>query len=377
MEFKRTTVNYGFWIAKTLIIAALLIAILFNAFNVTRKMIMEDFTDFLEFELLSASVGDWILGYLFSFFVAYLLHFLAYSFAKSSKPNKKVKNTQLHKHFWRTTIFWFIVDKEGSNQKPALMNQLTGIMLKLFSPDYSSANTFKAILSSGLLNKETSTISSSQHTDEENNSTPLGSESEKNDVNDYGVHLRKNRRKDFIIYSNWLNVISACVIAFIALYQLQGIFLVFLGFHMLSRIIEVVFAFYKDVVQAKMNKKDGTIGYKSSNLKRGNRISLAVHSYVEFVILFACVYYLFDNHLNSKFNDMGTNSFIDFLVYSMSVSAYNFSLDVEATTSGMLVHVSQVFVSITLVVLSIASYLGLEDKMSEYEKKEMENGEYI
>jgi len=338
----------------------------------SKNFLVVDITNLFKAQIFNIALCNWILGYFFAFFLAYLIHFIAYLLVKPSSPSRKLDNEDLQKNFFGVTIFWFITDKEGKSHKNIRRNQITGFILKLFSPDYSSANTFKSILVIDALNPRCPKRVNSPH----NIGKRKNAECEINEKGVYSceIHYRKNRRKDFIIYSNWANIISACFISILTLFNDNEVFLVFLLFHIFSRIIEVVSAFYKDVVQSKMKKDGKSFGYKSSNLKRGNRISLALHSYLEFILLFTCVYYLLDNHLNNEFSNL--NSFIDYLLYSMSVSAYNFSLDLKATTLGKVVHIAQVFTSMTLVVLSIASYLGLEDEMSEYEKIEWENREY-
>jgi hypothetical protein len=115
---------------------------------------------------------------------------------------------------------------------------------------------------------------------------------------------------------------------------------------------------------------------KSSNLKRGDRISLAIHSYAELILLFACVYFLSGSGINNNLEGLSMTSFLDFLLYSASVSSFNFSLELEATTYGKIVHVTQVLTSMTLIVLSIATYIGMRDEMSVYEKIEWEEDNY-
>jgi len=116
-------------------------------------------------------------------------------------------------------------------------------------------------------------------------------------------------------------------------------------------------------------EKSLDIGYKSSTLKRGHRISLAFHSYVEIVIMYSLIYILSNDlgyFYTIKSSDM--KSYLDFVLYSLSVSAFNISFTMDFSTFQKLIHVSQVFSNITLVVLSIASYIGMNDKMTEAEK---------
>ncbi|MEC0305048.1 hypothetical protein [Terribacillus saccharophilus] len=146
----------------------------------------------------------------------------------------------------------------------------------------------------------------------------------------------------------------------------------FLLLHTLSRGIEIVYAFYKDVVSSRMNS-ELEIDEKLSNLKRGNRISLAVHSYLEMALIFGIIYFI--QPATSKLSEGG--SLLDSILYSFSVMAFNFSFDKSFITLGGVLHVTQVFIGITLVVLSIANYLGMKDTMSEFEKSDWRNGKYI
>lgn len=195
-------------------------------------------------------------------------------------------------------------------------------------------------------------------------------------------HQEKKRLQKFVIYSNWVNLISAGVLMFICLITsallkkddtnniIKFLFILVLV-HIISRAIEVSFAFYNDVVKAKMTK-DLKIGERSTNLKRGHRISLAVHTYVEFILLFSILYFLEPKLINSDvFSHL--NNYVEFILYSASVAAFNISFDVkQLTTFGKIIHTLQVFLSINLVVLSIATYLGFKDEMSEFEKVDWE-----
>lgn len=367
MQLERTKVNSLVWISKNTALIIFFIAIAISALNTSLQK-------FLEAIHISnnISVVEYIFGYILSFLLAYSIHFLAFFYVKESSPTRRIKSKYLLEKFWIKTFLLFVIDSEGEKKKSNGIKVVGGFMLKVFSPDYSLANTFKAILLNKELNQPCPRKNYHPHLNEDREK-----DCKKNNNGVYlcEIHSQKNRRKDFIIYSNWLNIISVCIISILALFKIGGVFISFLGFHVLSRMIEVVFSFYKDVVQSKMTKEK-TIGYKSSNLKRGNRISLALHSYLEFIFLFACIYYLLGKYMNDSFAIKGITSFIDFFVYSMSVSAYNYSLDLGATTFGRVIHIAQVFTSMTLVVLSVATYLGLKDRMSVYEKKEWEDNKY-
>lgn len=216
-----------------------------------------------------------------------------------------------------------------------------------------------------------------------------------NDLSRYGCerHQERKRLRDYIIFSNWFNVSAAAIFFFLiivfhwiialffneymwyesAIYFLKQIIFIFILIRVISRAIEVSVAFYNDVVKVKMNS-DLSFGDRATTLKRGNRISLAVHSYIEFVLLFAILYYSKSDWINSSLVSITKNPLgcLDYVLYSAAVSAFNFSFDNTIYTLGKFVHVLQVFLSIILVVLSLATYLGLRDEMNEYEKVDWE-----
>jgi hypothetical protein len=367
---KRKQMNNISWKFKSWAIFILFAAII-NASGLSNNLTNE--IGFFKYgtRFLGIEYYIWFWGYLISYFIAYILHFLTFWLVK--KSNKiQIPNSQLEDYFYCIAIFKFVTDKEQSSKSPS---RLKNILLRVISPDYSFASNFKAILWSEKLNSECPRRKGEGHYNTISKKY-IQCEEERGKYN-CEIHQQKNRRKDFVIYSNWGNVVIACIICIIAIFKVEGVFYTFLVFHLLSRIIEVVFAFYKDVVGAKMNYSNLSIGYKSSNLKRGNRISLALHSYFEFILLFCCIYYLSGTYISNSFNNGSMTSFIDYFLYSMSVSAYNFSLDLGTTTFGKVIHVSQVFSSMTLVILSVATYIGMKDEMSEYEIIEWQEDDYI
>ncbi|MCL9971431.1 hypothetical protein MX569_12690, partial [Anoxybacillus kestanbolensis] len=58
-------------------------------------------------------------------------------------------------------------------------------------------------------------------------------------------------------------------------------------------------------------------------------------------------------------------NFINFLLLSASVSSLNFSYTSFCSIFWSVAHVSQVILSLMLISLSIASYIGLENNLSE------------
>jgi hypothetical protein len=375
---KRRTINKRFWILKVGVVFILLLILAGNKIPIKFELTSETFTLMLHLKILDIGIDYWFYGYVISFLVAYFLRLLIYSLVKEAEPNIKVKNKDLQSWFLVKTFFWRERGNEqDSNVTSQILIFIKDILIKLVSPDYSFATTFKTMLTNVKLNKDCPL---------RNGNGPLHFYKKKNryimcknidGIYECEIHHQKNRRKDFIIYSNWGNVIVASILCIIVIImEIKGVIFTFLIFHMLSRIIEVVFAFYNDVVRAKMNSLDLSMESKSSNLKRGDRISLAIHSYAELILLFACVYFLSGSGINNNLEGLSMTSFLDFLLYSASVSSFNFSLELEATTYGKIVHVTQVLTSMTLIVLSIATYIGMRDEMSVYEKIEWEEDNY-
>jgi hypothetical protein len=214
------------------------------------------------------------------------------------------------------------------------------------------------------------------------------------------------KNKYFIQFSNWLNIIF---VSFLAVFTIvvssiseywSNILFWFILFRIISRFIEIAIAFYKDVVEVndkivrsndEMHKsqdskvdiyekvnKEIDVGnndiyihrWKNSILLKSARISLAVHSLFEVIILFSLFYYV-SFELNiieigfSNVDNVLPSQYWDFLLYSISVTTMNFSFD-PVNVSSILgtAHVVQVILSMILIVLSISSYLGLEGTLS-------------
>ncbi|SFK73875.1 hypothetical protein SAMN04488573_1011270 [Bacillus sp. 5mfcol3.1] len=322
-----------------------------------------------------------ITGYIVSVIWSYYFHFKI--FKKITETNKGEK-TNLDIKIWGDYLVNYRIENDISIIKL--------IYLLILSHDLFFANVFKfSIEENHHFNKECpmrkpkSYSGRSKHLHNYNNREIDCFN--KRESGKYGceMHQEKKKKTYFVIYSNWVNVIMAIILFFIvttitylaeSIAILDWLFILVL-IRLISRAIEIGLAFYNDVVKTKMNS-DLSIGRRSTNLKRGNRISLAVHSYLELVLIFGMLYQLKPEWI-SKILIVESHSplyFIHGILYSASVSAFNISFDIEKLTLlGEFIHALQVFLSIILVVLSIATYLGLKDEMNEYEKADWENGE--
>lgn len=202
-------------------------------------------------------------------------------------------------------------------------------------------------------------------------------------------------RKFFIEWSNWANLIFttvSCILIYILLYIFESNFLrvvifSFLIFRMISRGVEIGLSFYVDVatINSKIfykNEKtkcykhildeDSLInnidivyinGFKSSLLRSQGRLSLAMHTLIELFFLFSAIYFMtyifFDTVPHKHSTPFGA------FLYSISVGVFNFSYNEKflILPQGAF-HVSQILLSVVLILLSIAQYLGKNDEVN-------------
>ncbi|GGC88208.1 hypothetical protein GCM10007216_18690 [Thalassobacillus devorans] len=194
----------------------------------------------------------------------------------------------------------------------------------------------------------------------------------------------KIMNKYFIQSSNWNNVVCASLLAMILAILIMtspsettlNVLLWLVGFRIISRFVEISYAFYNDVVSVSdkifRKKEDNNYGiyihrWKNSLLLKNARISLAVFSLVEVMVLYSLFYYLLPPYIIEL--PLKNDTLLNFVFYSISVSLMNISFSAKFHTFLGAVHVSQVFLSIILIVLSIASYMGLNNKLSSKEEE--------
>ncbi|PRT38299.1 hypothetical protein [Bacillus wiedmannii] len=395
--------NNRLWLIKTMLILIVILTFV----GIDYEKILKHFS----LSLLSMI----LIGYTISFIEAYILHFNIYQKIISSSDNKEKEGiNKIFKYigeYWSETVV--IRQRESENQnrvnrhkKKSWIKQIKNITYIIFSPDYFFADVFKYKVKNKKYNEDCELKSNDLASKHSYGDKEIKCKYDK-DSGKYACeeHQEKKRVKSFVIRSNWINVIFACIITVFTLliskffHEANLILLqskpeilktiiihkdilveycfTFVLIKLFSRAIEVGLAFYKDVVRTKMNTKLA-IGERSTNLKRGHRISLAVHSYLEFILLFSVLYYLKSNDISNILvsNTDSPFNYLDYILYSASVAAFNVSFDMQnLTTLGKLLHVLQVFLSVNLVVLSIATYLGYEDKMNKYEKEDWKKGE--
>ncbi|NMH74956.1 hypothetical protein HF078_17910 [Bacillus sp. RO2] len=324
-------------------------------------VILRDANILKSYSILQINILYWTLGFVLVIIWAFFIHYMVYY-------RTLIRFRNLDVIFNKKEIFNFCFRKNSLRFK--------NLLLFFISPDYIFAKIFKEILEEPLkrriviINKE---VATNGRYKKFVCSTIA-----------YLEYQMKKRRKLFIIMSNWANIIFASVLVIFVILEgvktynediISQIFFTFVILHTFSRAFEICYAFYNDVVSTRMTR-DLNIGEKLSTLKRGNRISLAVHSYLEITLLFSLIYYLGFSILCPP--PEVDQKFIDYILYSFSVSAFNFSFDSsDFTTFGKVLHVTQVFTCIILVVLSIANYMGYKDRMSDYEKSDWKSRNYI
>ncbi|WP_131701098.1 hypothetical protein [Bacillus wiedmannii] len=348
------------------------------------------------FKYLWGYIGVFLLRSLFfSYIWSVIFHYLIfiavfrkYTLKKESenKTDEKVKGIKVLVNCFKNYICY-----TKSKKEKTVLSFVKEIIFNVFSPDYFFARVFKYSLENNNSYNKICPNRAFYRTKSKCEGIPgakhkhlyLGEKviceyNLKEDRYDCEKHQEKKRLQKFVIYSNWVNVLSACILFIVCM--ILDLYLesedtngyikfafIFVTVRLISRAIEVAIAFYSDVVRTKMTR-DLSIGERSTNLKRGHRISLVVHTYLEFVILFSILYFLEPIWINRDALS-GLTNYMDFVLYSASVSAFNISFDTKnLTTLGKMIHTSQVFLCINLIVLSIATYLGFQDKMNSFEK---------
>lgn len=195
-------------------------------------------------------------------------------------------------------------------------------------------------------------------------------------------------KKFFIEWSNWLNIIFTILIILLALNAPNDILLntcfILLIIRVFSRGIEVGKAFYKDVVTVnsktfyknETNEKNGIYinNFKGSLLRSQGRLSLAIHTLIEMFLLFGCLYFLYGIDIEGA-NEIATP--LEALFYSFSVGVFNVSYSFNSFNLLNFLHVWQIGLSVILILLSIAQYLGRDEEVNEEDQDLYKGAEEI
>ncbi|WLR60177.1 hypothetical protein [Guptibacillus hwajinpoensis] len=190
----------------------------------------------------------------------------------------------------------------------------------------------------------------------------------------------------FIKYSNWINLYYSvflmtlfAVLTLIPVMKLNmSFFLLIILLHRLfSRSIEIGTAFYKDIVQVqvrvfkKININNEVIpvryihAWRNSYIRKPMRISLALHSLIEIILMFFICYLIIDTTIFQ----MKLHYAYEFLLSAISISLFNISYSDYKFWLLNVLHVWQIIMSFILIILSIAGYLGFSDEVTEREEE--------
>ncbi|MGH1087095.1 hypothetical protein ACQVUI_23680 [Bacillus paranthracis] len=232
--------------------------------------------------------------------------------------------------------------------------------------------------------------------------------------------------KFHVKFSNWYNLVISIFLAvaviFIGIHgnysYPKGIIytlFILLLLRLVSRTIEIAKALYDDVVQVgvriynKKNEKVYLHDWKNTYIRKPLRISLAIHSLLELVLMFTCAYILtfimFGNQIgfqdkeseksfkhemvtevkseqnitkvyiekessSSKINDYIVEGKVyEFFVYAVSICFFNISYINYGVPLWNILHVWQVTMSMVLIILCIAAYFGRSDDMYKRESE--------
>lgn len=272
---------------------------------------------------------------------------------------------------------------KGITKKIVHEKSLKDIFYFVFSPDLFYANYYK--------NKIKNTIF--QHEDYQKYNTYI----DKDNITPNQWNAIKIEFKSYIQACNWTNVILSILlfatpsIILIDYLKISNDFIQFILciiiFRILSRGIEVSVAFYKDIVStdAKLFMNSTTPNrnakyindFKSSLLRQNTRLSLAIHTLLEFFILYAIAYYLLFNLLSSInsrvfcFDSLPcvttvihAPNFLEMLLFSSTLGIFNISYGIYQNILLATLHFSQVILSAILILISIAQYIGGDSSLT-------------
>jgi hypothetical protein len=312
------------------------------------------FTSIPMFEIEEDRGYYWVIScisaYIMNIFIAYLLHKRIYNLISAGGKKFNVKN-------------------------PFDDKTLRGIVFFLLSPDNYFAQQYKENIKKAYKRCCHVTCGKSCLRDRNGEGICLKS-----------WDLIKIHIKYFVIFSNWYNVILAVILTIITIlfWGYSGGIVSFIYFfvaaRILSRFIEITLAFYKDVTRKddkvfadiyKENQKY-VHGWKNSLLLKSSRVSLAIHSLAEIILLYSILYYFIyleflPSDIISKLKDTigaaGEINAVNFIFFSSTVSSFNFSFFSFESNLWSAAHVSQVLLSMVLIIMALATYLNADNDL--------------
>lgn len=319
--------------------------------------------------------------------------------------------TMIHKRLQLEMIYYYYTNEEKEiikhkkitwrtkksifNMQYIFPSNRKDILTFLFSPDYFYSNRNKEQL------KEF--IRKIKYKDNEGSVIELIGKRESGLTN-YDWLRISIERKFLVEWSNWSNVKRSVVyfllvitlyfllyfiakspsfdpeksnnlICYIALF-ISGMII----FRVISRGIEVVYAFYKDVVRVdsksyivrgvsennieyRISEVGYINGFKSSLLRSQGRLSLAIHSLIEFFILFSAIYIILSTVISGFWGKTSVANPLHAILYSFSLGVFNVSFDQEFIPLRGFLHAFQLLTSCVLILLSVSHYLNGNNEM--------------
>lgn len=287
-------------------------------------------------------------------------------------------------------IFMVIANKIDKNYKFEFKSKWSSISrIKFFTTiTYVMADLFK---------HELDILTKTVHEEDYNLNTGIFDSTTNNRVKIELIMISRFYKQYLILFYNWFNVIKVIIFSLIigGLIGYTGfyinIIIFFFVFHFLSRTIEIFFAFYKDIVrvdsktfykrtvrkQANCNYVEYEPiyinGWKNSAIRKPMRVSLAIHSIVEVIMSFMILYYfasllstIYPINFGVKIDNYNFSEYINLFLYSTSVSFFNTSFPDKDILLSLL-HIWQLLISIVLISLSIATYIGKDDIITDRE----------
>ncbi|MDV2886369.1 hypothetical protein RYX45_14360 [Alkalihalophilus pseudofirmus] len=312
----------------------------------------------------------------------------------------------LNSYFMHCFIARFLLKQNGYRYTFGLKERKIGtfiirnLYLFIFSPDYFWAKVFKREVGIGILSDKTFVKV---------------------------AELEKSRllKKFYIERSNWINlgITLFIVIVGFALYTFNGLstnnwtvfFMFFVLLRTFSRSIEIIFAFYKDIVNRdeklyylnqhneyytlnndRVNKNEDSkksksfsispnrieydSSYKNTLLLPKGRTSLALHSLFEMILLYSVLYLLLVSYNKSLSLNIIPSELLEYrYVYQFIIYSFSQSVTLPSVLEiGLIsmVQTLQVLTSLILIVMSLAYYLGKDHKLSPLEKNMYSNFKY-
>lgn len=339
-----------------------------------------------------------------NFTIAIVSH--KYTYAQTAKGNSQ------------QTIYTTLDPKNNLLWHKALFQKIRKSFTFILSPDLFFANVYK-----GHIKSENIKIESHQ--------SPIIIDGEGRTFSHWNTI--KIYLQDFIIKSNWMNICISIVITILIVslapknIEIMQFLFICVCIRLISRGLEIAIAFYKDVVtvdsklffkvQTKENDKskyppylitsiESTKyfnGFKSSLLREGTRLSLAVHSLLELFITFALAFYLLFNVLalldesyfllssNNESLEIETNffgpstqkinivsdtkfsisepSYLEAFLFSSSLGLFNISYVTYQNILISILHFYQLSLSAILILLSVARYLTNDKTLSPQDER--------